>query len=305
MSRHGGRRDALLSPRAPERPPPACAGSRRAAKPGRPSRRAGAPRAGARGRAGGAPGRSWFATARGSAETAAAGNSLTRLTKQSAHATRSLPCSGPSWQPHETAEEPRAHPGPGGGDESLPADGRARRRRAPSCSTTRLPRRYSATHSRTPASCRAAVGQQLSCPSARTGRRSRCTSCRPALRSSSAAPHHETLFYTGIDGVRREVAITAFPLMGREQELQGAFVIFWHPLIGPRAGRFPLGEGSTLGGRGTSVRQRSSEEPCAHPRTRARVEPRDADLHRRCGRDARVFQRAGRGNRGPVVCRDR
>jgi hypothetical protein len=39
---------------------------------------------------------------------------------------------------------------------------------------------------------------------------------------------HKTLFYTGIDGVRREVAITAFPLMGREQELQGAVVIFWH-----------------------------------------------------------------------------
>ncbi|MET1019158.1 MAG: PAS domain-containing protein [Microterricola sp.] len=41
-------------------------------------------------------------------------------------------------------------------------------------------------------------------------------------------PHHLTLFYTGIDEVRREVAITAFPLMGREQELFGAVAIFWH-----------------------------------------------------------------------------
>jgi PAS domain-containing protein len=41
-------------------------------------------------------------------------------------------------------------------------------------------------------------------------------------------PHHLSLYYTGIDGVRREVAVTAFPLMGREQELFGAFAIFWH-----------------------------------------------------------------------------
>ncbi len=41
-------------------------------------------------------------------------------------------------------------------------------------------------------------------------------------------PHHQALFYTGIDGVRREVAITAFPLVGREQELFGAVAIFWH-----------------------------------------------------------------------------
>jgi PAS domain-containing protein len=41
-------------------------------------------------------------------------------------------------------------------------------------------------------------------------------------------PHHLTLFYTAVDGVRREVAVTAFPLMGREQELFGAVVIFWH-----------------------------------------------------------------------------
>jgi len=41
-------------------------------------------------------------------------------------------------------------------------------------------------------------------------------------------PHHKALFYTGMDGVRREVAITAFPLVGREQELFGAVAIFWH-----------------------------------------------------------------------------
>jgi PAS domain-containing protein len=41
-------------------------------------------------------------------------------------------------------------------------------------------------------------------------------------------PHHLNLFYTGIDGVRRNVAVTAFPLVGREGELFGAFTIFWH-----------------------------------------------------------------------------
>ncbi len=41
-------------------------------------------------------------------------------------------------------------------------------------------------------------------------------------------PHHLDLFYTGIDGVRREVGVTAFPLLGRDGELFGAFAIFWH-----------------------------------------------------------------------------
>ena len=41
-------------------------------------------------------------------------------------------------------------------------------------------------------------------------------------------PHHVDLFYTSIDGVRRNVALTAFPLVGRDGELFGAFTIFWH-----------------------------------------------------------------------------
>jgi PAS domain-containing protein len=41
-------------------------------------------------------------------------------------------------------------------------------------------------------------------------------------------PHHVDLYYTGIDGARREVGVTAFPLVGREGELFGAFAIFWH-----------------------------------------------------------------------------
>jgi PAS domain-containing protein len=41
-------------------------------------------------------------------------------------------------------------------------------------------------------------------------------------------PHHVDLFYTSIDGVRRNVALTGFPLVGRDGELFGAFTIFWH-----------------------------------------------------------------------------
>ena len=38
---------------------------------------------------------------------------------------------------------------------------------------------------------------------------------------------HTTVPFTGVDGTSREVSVTAFPLMGREEELQGAIAIFW------------------------------------------------------------------------------
>lgn len=40
-------------------------------------------------------------------------------------------------------------------------------------------------------------------------------------------PHHRTLHFTAADGSRREIEVTAFPLMGREQELYGALTIVW------------------------------------------------------------------------------
>lgn len=40
-------------------------------------------------------------------------------------------------------------------------------------------------------------------------------------------PVHTTVEFTGADGISREVSVTAFPLMGREEELHGAFAIFW------------------------------------------------------------------------------
>jgi len=41
-------------------------------------------------------------------------------------------------------------------------------------------------------------------------------------------PVHTIVPFTGADGVHRTVAVTAFPLVGREGELFGAFAIFWH-----------------------------------------------------------------------------
>ena len=40
-------------------------------------------------------------------------------------------------------------------------------------------------------------------------------------------PVHTVVRFTGADGVDRSVAVTAFPLVGREGELFGAFAIFW------------------------------------------------------------------------------
>jgi PAS domain-containing protein len=40
-------------------------------------------------------------------------------------------------------------------------------------------------------------------------------------------PVHTVVPFTGADGVDRSVAVTAFPLVGREGELFGAFAIFW------------------------------------------------------------------------------
>ena len=40
-------------------------------------------------------------------------------------------------------------------------------------------------------------------------------------------PHHRPMFYTGIDGARHEIEVTAFPLIGREGELHGAVTIVW------------------------------------------------------------------------------
>jgi PAS domain-containing protein len=40
-------------------------------------------------------------------------------------------------------------------------------------------------------------------------------------------PVHTRVQFTGADGVAREIAVTAFPLMGRDEELFGAIAIFW------------------------------------------------------------------------------
>jgi PAS domain-containing protein len=49
-------------------------------------------------------------------------------------------------------------------------------------------------------------------------------------------PAHREVHFTGPDNVRYAVAVTAFPLMGREEELFGAVRIFWNEAVAlPRA----------------------------------------------------------------------
>ena len=40
-------------------------------------------------------------------------------------------------------------------------------------------------------------------------------------------PSHQVLLATGLDGVRRTVQATAYPLFGASQELHGVVTVFW------------------------------------------------------------------------------
>ena len=40
-------------------------------------------------------------------------------------------------------------------------------------------------------------------------------------------PAHGNLCVTGLDGIRRDIATTAFPLFGPDEEFHGIMVIFW------------------------------------------------------------------------------
>lgn len=46
-----------------------------------------------------------------------------------------------------------------------------------------------------------------------------------ALRKQE--PAHRTFRITGLDGVKRTIAVTAFPLFARAAESVGAVAIFW------------------------------------------------------------------------------
>jgi PAS domain S-box-containing protein len=40
-------------------------------------------------------------------------------------------------------------------------------------------------------------------------------------------PAHGTLAFTTVDGRRHEIAVTAFPMLGRDEELLGVVAVFW------------------------------------------------------------------------------
>jgi hypothetical protein len=48
-----------------------------------------------------------------------------------------------------------------------------------------------------------------------------------AAREPAGRHAHRNLAITGLDGVRREISVTAFPLLSSATELVGMFAIFW------------------------------------------------------------------------------
>ncbi len=40
-------------------------------------------------------------------------------------------------------------------------------------------------------------------------------------------PAHQRLLMTALDGVPRDVEVTAYPLFGRDEEMHGVLVVFW------------------------------------------------------------------------------
>jgi PAS domain S-box-containing protein len=40
-------------------------------------------------------------------------------------------------------------------------------------------------------------------------------------------PKHDTIVYTMLDGQQRTLAVTAIPMLGREDELHGVVAVFW------------------------------------------------------------------------------
>ena len=48
-----------------------------------------------------------------------------------------------------------------------------------------------------------------------------------AVALNQRVPAHRELRITGVDGVKRKIAVTAYPLMGRGGEFCGAVSVFW------------------------------------------------------------------------------
>jgi PAS domain-containing protein len=52
------------------------------------------------------------------------------------------------------------------------------------------------------------------------------------IARSEKRPAHGTLAFTTVDGVRHEIAVTAFPLLARDDELLGVVAVFWEQPAG-------------------------------------------------------------------------
>jgi PAS domain-containing protein len=40
-------------------------------------------------------------------------------------------------------------------------------------------------------------------------------------------PAHQSMLVTSLDGVRKQVEVTAYPLFGRDEEMHGVLTVFW------------------------------------------------------------------------------
>ena len=64
-------------------------------------------------------------------------------------------------------------------------------------------------------------------PSTEDGESMRREDMPGGIAFSERRPAHGNLCVTGLDGVRRDIATTAFPLFGPDEEFHGIMVIFW------------------------------------------------------------------------------
>lgn len=64
-------------------------------------------------------------------------------------------------------------------------------------------------------------------PSTEDGEPMRREDMPGGIAFSERRPAHGNLCVTGLDGVRRDIATTAFPLFGPDEEFHGIMVIFW------------------------------------------------------------------------------
>jgi PAS domain-containing protein len=71
------------------------------------------------------------------------------------------------------------------------------------------------------------VWAEMLSPATREGEPMRREETPGGIAFTERRPAHGNLLITGLDGIQREIATTAFPLFGPDEEFHGIMVIFW------------------------------------------------------------------------------